>query len=127
MIFPPHAGHTRPRVVRFSTSSANGLSLLIRIHPCHQWFRYFRNTTKIEQNIDTGGIKSTSTPILKLRMNRELVTLVNDARHIEHCACAKVFATNTTAIANTNKTKTRRQLDFITAPPTAPARPPVAP
>ena len=43
---------------------------------------------KIEQKIETGGTKSTSTPILKLRINLELVTLVNDARHIEHCASA---------------------------------------
>src|SRR6185369_1192123 len=93
-------------------------SALICVHPR---LEYFFKTIKIEQNIDTGGIKSTSTPILKLRMNRELVTLVNDARHIEHCASAKVFASNTTATENTNKTKSRRQLDFITAPPTAPA------
>jgi hypothetical protein len=33
-------------------------------------------------------MSNTSTPMLKLRMNRELVTLVNDARHIEHCASA---------------------------------------
>jgi len=58
------------------------------LYPCYPWFLYFRNTTKIEQNIDTGGIKSTKTPILKLRINRELVTLVSDARHIEHCASA---------------------------------------
>src|SRR6185369_16171975 len=104
MIFPPHCGHTRPRVVCFSTSIASGLSLLIRVfYPCYQWFLYLRNTINIEQKIETGGIKSTSTPILKLRMNRELVTLVSDARHIEHCASAKVFASSTTATANTNK------------------------
>src|SRR3954447_16420390 len=34
-------------------------------------FEYFFNTIKIEQKIDTGGISNTSTPILKLRMNRE--------------------------------------------------------
>jgi hypothetical protein len=49
---------------------------------------YFRNAIKIEQKIDTGGMSNTSTPMLKLRINRELVTLVNDARHIEHCASA---------------------------------------
>jgi len=43
---------------------------------------------KIVQNIETGGINSTSTPMLKLRMNFESVTLVKLARHIEHCASA---------------------------------------
>jgi hypothetical protein len=85
MIFPPHCGQTRPRVVCFSTSRAKGLSLLIRVY---QWPLYFRNTMKIEQKIETGGIKSTSTPMLKLRMNLVLVTLVREARHIEHCASA---------------------------------------
>jgi hypothetical protein len=88
---------------------------------------YFLNTTKIEQNIDTGGISNTSTPILKLRINRELVTLVSEARHIEHCASAKPCARSNTAPAHTTKTKTRRQLKFITAPQLPPARPEVAP
>src|SRR6185295_18383422 len=126
MIFPPHRGHTRPRVVLFSTSSANGLSLLMRTHPCYQWFLYFLSTTNIEQNIDTGGISNTSTPILKLRINREL-TLVSEARHIEHCASANPCASSTTAAAHTIKTKTRRQLKFITTPQPAQARPEVAP
>ena len=54
----------------------------------YQWLLYFLNTMKIVQKIETGGINNTSTPILKLRMNLALVTLVNEARHIEHCASA---------------------------------------
>jgi len=37
---------------------------------------------KMVQKSDTGGIKSTSTPILKLRMNEAL--LPREARHIAH-------------------------------------------
>src|SRR6185437_7989196 len=86
----------------------------------------FFKTTKIEQKIDTGGISKTSTPILKLRMNREL-TLVSDARHIEHCASAKPCASSIKAAAHTTKTKTRRQVQFMTTPPRAPAQRAVAP
>jgi len=43
---------------------------------------------KIEQKIATGGVNNTSTPILKLRINLELVALVNALRHIEHWASA---------------------------------------
>jgi hypothetical protein len=43
---------------------------------------------KIVQKIETGGTNSTTTPMLKLRMNFAFVTLVNEARHIEHCASA---------------------------------------
>ena len=60
-------------------------SALICVHPR---LEYFFKTTNIEQKIDTGGNSKTNTPILKLRINRELVTLVNEARHIEHCASA---------------------------------------
>jgi len=38
---------------------------------------------KIEQKIETGGISNTNTPMLKLRMKRPLVELVNTALHIE--------------------------------------------
>jgi hypothetical protein len=119
MIFPPQRGQTRPLVVRFSTSSAKGLLSLIRV--C-QWFLYFRKTTKIEQNIATGGANNTSTPMLKLRINLELVALVKALRHIEHCAPASLLARSTTPTTTTTKTKTRHQFDFITAPPLAPAR-----
>jgi len=60
---------------------------LISVFCVHPWLLYFLKTINIEQKIDTGGINKTKTPILKLRMNREL-TLVSDARHIEHCASA---------------------------------------
>jgi hypothetical protein len=83
MILPPQRGQTRPRVVCISKINASGLSSAI-----NQWLLYFLNTTKIVQKIETGGTNSTSTPILKLRTNLELVTLVNEARHIEHCASA---------------------------------------
>src|SRR6185437_4874819 len=98
-------------------------SALICVHPR---LEYFFKTTKIEQKIDTGGINNTSTPILKLRMNREL-TLVSDARHIEHCASAKPCASSITAAAHKTKTNTRRQVQFMTTPQAAPARQAVAP
>jgi hypothetical protein len=54
----------------------------------NQWPLYFLKTTNIVQKIETGGTNNTSTPMLKLRTNFALVTLVNEARHIEHCASA---------------------------------------
>jgi hypothetical protein len=41
---------------------------------------------KIVQKIDTGGTSSTTTPILKLRMNELLFPI--EARHMTHCATA---------------------------------------
>jgi hypothetical protein len=82
---------------------------------------------KMEQNIVAGGINRTSTPILKLRMKRELAALFKAARHIEHCASAPVFANNTTMTAATAKTSNRNQLDRISTPPTAVAQLAAAP
>ena len=145
MILPPQRGQNRPRVVRFSTSSAKGLSSAIKfshrltqndadqtsfsicVDPRSSAALYFLNTTKIEQKIATGGANRTSTPMLKLRIKRALVVLVRAARHIEHCAPAYVFANSTTTTATTIKTKTRRQLECITVPPTAAVRLAVAP
>jgi hypothetical protein len=64
----------------------------------------FLSTTKIEQKIDTGGIKSTNTPMLKFLMNFALFELDSTARHIEHCAaasaCSAIMSSNaTTAMA----------------------------
>jgi hypothetical protein len=61
------------------------LSAFICVHP---WLLYRFKTMKIVQKIETGGTNSTTTPMLKLRMNFAFVTLVNEARHIEHCASA---------------------------------------
>jgi len=68
---------------------------------------------KIEQKIAAGGINKTSTPMLKLRMKRLLVALVNAVRHIEHCASAYEFASSTKPTAAMIKPKTRHQLDLI--------------
>jgi hypothetical protein len=51
----------------------------------------------MEQNIVTGGIKSTSTPMFQLVM-KALLELASEARHIEHCPNAEVLSNSTAAI-----------------------------
>jgi len=59
----------------------------------------------IAQNIDTGGISSTKTPMLKLRKNELL--LPSDARHMTHCAKV-VIAPQCNMSANATLTSTSK-------------------
>ncbi len=52
----------------------------------------------MQQNIVTGGIRSTKTPMFQLLM-KALLELASEARHIEHWPNAEVLSKNTAAIA----------------------------
>jgi len=72
---------------------------------------------RIVQNIATGGIKSTRTPILKLWINELL--LPRDARHMAHCASVVVVPkskTETSATIVTTESNKYRVLNFIPKP-----------
>ena len=67
--------------------------------------------TKIVQKIDTGGTNSTTTPILKLRINELLFPI--EARHITHCASPESAQSRTAiAAARTNQNVLRCLIDF---------------
>jgi hypothetical protein len=51
----------------------------------------------IVQKIETGGTSSTTTPMLKLRMNELLFP--SEARHMTHCASVESAQTTRIAIA----------------------------
>jgi hypothetical protein len=72
----------------------------------------------IVQKIDTGGTNSTTTPILKLRMNELLFPI--EARHMTHWARAESAQSSTaiTAIITTQS----KLLVFIYISAEAPAR-----
>jgi hypothetical protein len=53
----------------------------------------------MEQNIVTGGTRSTSTPMLKFLMNKALLEPASEARHIEHCPNAELLSNSTATIA----------------------------
>ena len=70
---------------------------------------------KIVQKIDTGGTNSTTTPILKLRINELLFPI--EARHITHWPRAESTQTKTTiAAARTSQTELLLLIKFLTAP-----------
>jgi hypothetical protein len=58
---------------------------------CDQSSRLARrlSTINIEQNIVTGGMSNTNTPIFKFLMKLALFEPAKEARHIEHCAATE--------------------------------------
>jgi hypothetical protein len=67
----------------------------------------------IVQKIDTGGTSSTTTPILKLRMNELLFPI--EARHMTHCASAESKQNRTAIAAIISQTKLRNFITFSIA------------
>ena len=65
--------------------------------------------TNMAQKIDTGGTSSTTTPMLKLRMNELLLPI--EARHITHCASAE--SAQIKAIVNAARSNQKLFLNFI--------------
>jgi len=77
----------------------------------------------IAQKIETGGTSSTTTPMLKFRMNELLFPI--EARHMTHCARVESAKSRTAIIAAIkSQTELLMHMDFFDPVATAPGSDP---